>query len=564
MKRNVILLTLLAVLFLPVSLSQNLPAETNQVMYDTECKMQDNRESCILNHASQGNPQLEKPCSISIPHSEIQNPKLDKAEFVQKTMKLQMPFIANNGQMGEQVIFYAKTFGGMVFVTKEGEIVYSLPKSENPEDGGKNRKFKIQDSKFKMQDPQSEFRNPHCEADPKSAIVRLSTHDEVQNPKSALKGIALKETLIGVDSPLKRGEKVVCNKTPNPNNKNETHPRHPLLEGRSGVALKEEFVGAKVKTIQGEGPSVTTVNYFTGNDPSKWKTDISTYDMVNLGEIYKGIELRLKAYRDNVEKLFCVKPGGSPDSIKIYLEGIEGLRVNKDGQLEADTEHGPVKFTKPVAYQEIDGKRVEVEVEYRIQESGDRKQKGKFKIQDSKFKMQNPNAETPNSEIQKLQSASSDLKNLKSEVQNRKSKIVKHKHTYGFTVASYDRTKDLIIDPLLASTYLGGSNNDYVNSLTLDTSGDVYVAGYTDSTDFPTTIGAYDISQTGSSYFFVSKLDGGLTSLLASTYLGGSDYDGGYSLALDTSGNVYVMGETDSSDFPTTSGAYDTSSNGVI
>src|SRR3989338_7110077 len=235
MKRNVILLALLAVLFLPVSLSQNLPAETNQVMYDTECKMQDNRESCILNHASQGNPQLEKPCSISIPHSEIQNPKLDKAEFVQKTMKLQMPFIANNGQMGEQVIFYAKTFGGTVFVTKEGEIVYSLPKSENPEDGGKNRKFKIQDSKFKMQDPQSEFRNPHFEINPNSkfqndvvcspprvealnkakgqqmvSVLKLDSspsaqHDReepaIQNPKSALKGIALKETIIGADSP---------------------------------------------------------------------------------------------------------------------------------------------------------------------------------------------------------------------------------------------------------------------------------------------------------------------------------------------------------------------------
>src|SRR3990170_1394117 len=340
MKRNVILLTLLAVLFLPVSLSQNLPAETNQVMYDTECKMQDNRESCILNHASQGNPQLEKPCSISIPHSEIQNPKLDKAEFVQKTMKLQMPFIANNGQMGEQVIFYAKTFGGTVFVTKEGEIVYSLPKSENPEDGGKNRKFKIQDSKFKMQDPQSEFRNPHCEADPKSAIVRLSTHDEVQNPKSALKGIALKETLIGVDSPLKRGEKVVCNKTPNPNNKNETHPRHPLLEGRSGVALREEFVGAKVKTIQGEGESITKVNYFKGNDSSKWKSNISTYDTVSLGEVYEGIELRLKAYGNNIEKLFYVKPDASPEDIKLTLSSARGIRVSEKGELVVETELG--------------------------------------------------------------------------------------------------------------------------------------------------------------------------------------------------------------------------------
>ena len=96
MKRNCILITLLVVLFLPLSLSQNLPAN-------------------------------EAVAQLSNPQSEIKNPKLDKAEFAQKTQKLQMPFIANEGQVDECVAFYAKTFGGTVFVTKEGDIVYSLP-----------------------------------------------------------------------------------------------------------------------------------------------------------------------------------------------------------------------------------------------------------------------------------------------------------------------------------------------------------------------------------------------------------------------------------------------------
>ncbi|HJW86793.1 MAG TPA: SBBP repeat-containing protein, partial [Candidatus Brocadiaceae bacterium] len=125
---------------------------------------------------------------------------------------------------------------------------------------------------------------------------------------------------------------------------------------------------------------------------------------------------------------------------------------------------------------------------------------------------------------------------------------------------------DSELTSLLASTYLGGSNYDVGNSLILDSSGNVYVTGNTESTNFPTTNGAYDVSYNGSYYFggdvFVSKLDGGLTSLLASTYLGGSNDDYGYSLTLDTNENVYVTGNTKSTDFSTTSGAYDTSFDG--
>ena len=246
-----------------------------------------------------------------------------------------------------------------------------------------------------------------------------------------------------------------------------------------------------------------------------------------MGEVYDGIGLRLKAYGNNVEKLFTVTPDANPEAIKVGISGATALKVNEDGQLEAETELGPVKFTKPVAYQEIDGKRVVVACGYTIAE----------RVNNLEFGFWNLDC-FPYSAFRNLKSANSDSQNPQSAIQNPKLE-------YGFTVASYDKTKDLIIDPLLASTYLGGSYYEYVGySLALDTSGNVYVTGYTYSLDFPTTSGAYDTSLNGygSADVFVSKLDGGLTSLLASTYLGGSSYDYGYSLALDPSGNVYVTG----------------------
>jgi hypothetical protein len=337
--------------------------------------------------------------------------------------KLEIPFIANKGQTNEQVEFYANTFGGCVFVTKDGEIVYSLP----------------------LQD-------------------------------------------------FGAGEK----------NKEEAQ----IIKG---VAFKESLVGGKIDKVKGEKISTVTVNYFKGKTPSMWNGNISTYELVNFGEVYKGIDLKLKAYGNNVEKLFYVKPNADVGVIRLRLSGAKILTVNEKGQLEVEIDSRIVKFTKPVAYQENMGERKEVAVNYSL--------------------------------------FNSECSNLQPET------------IYGFVVDNYDRAKELVIDPLLASTYLGGAHDDSANSTAIDHVGNIYVTGKTSSSDFPTMLRAYDTSYNGNDAF-VSKLSGDLSRLLASTYLGGSDNEVARSITMASDGSVYMSGETWSSDFPTTIGAYDNSFNG--
>ncbi len=350
-----------------------------------------------------------------------------------EVQKLQMPFIANNGQVDERILFYAQTFGGTVFVNKDGEIVYSLPESRHGSEGTKDRE----------------------------------------------------------------------------GNQTQNH----LMQDARGIALKEQLVGGTIDEIKGASKSVATVNFFTGNNPSQWRSNIPTYEVVEMGEVYEGIELRLKAYGNNVEKVFTVKPDANHETIRIRMEGAQRLMVNTAGELVAETELGAVKFTKPVAYQEIEGKRVDVVVEY-------------------------------------------NLLNPKSKIQNPKSE-------YGFKVAGYDRKKALIIDPLLASTYLGGPYEDRGKSIAVDAEGNVFVAGETLSSEFPTTPGAYRTSRKGNTDVFVSKFNSGLTHLLASTFLGGAlNHERTCSIAIDAGGNVYVAGATYSTDFPVTRGTYDATGNG--
>lgn len=243
-----------------------------------------------------------------------------------------------------------------------------------------------------------------------------------------------------------------------------------------------------------------TSSYFVG-DRSTWRRGVTSFGRVRYRDLYPGIDMVFRGDRSGAEYDFVVAPGSDPDRIGYRLRGADALRIS-GGDLVAATAAGDFVHRAPVAYQLIDGERRTVDAEFRLAHG-----------------------------------------------------------VVSFDLGTYDRRLPLVIDPetdLEYSTYLGGSSYDEAEAIVLD-GGDAYLAGTTYSPEFPTTIGAYDSTESFSDAF-VSRisLDGaGPADLVYSTFIGGAFYDHGRDLAVEN-GDVYLTGSTESSDFPTTAGAYDT------
>jgi hypothetical protein len=272
--------------------------------------------------------------------------------------------------------------------------------------------------------------------------------------------------------------------------------------------VSERWVGGKVQAIRGEEELVTKVSYFLGNDPAKHRSGLSSYRYVSLGEVWPGVKVKLKASQKTVEKLLYVRPGANLGKVRIELKGAQRVRLSEQGEIVIETGLGELVLSKPVAWQEKDGKKLPVQASYRL------------------F----------------------------------------GKNRYGFVVAGADPSLPLVIDPILQSTYLGGSGDDGAYALAIAGSGDVYVAGITDSTNFPHTSGGAQASFSGGfNDAFVARLSSSLTQMLQSTYLGGSGDDGAYALAIHPStGEVYVAGSTASTDFPHTAGGAQATGGGFL
>ncbi len=262
-------------------------------------------------------------------------------------------------------------------------------------------------------------------------------------------------------------------------------------------ALSLNFVGAGGKTsIVASEPMPGRVNYFIGNDRSRWRRNVPTFGAVTYRDVYENVDIKFYGSNRRLEHDVIVRPGGDVSRVVFAYRGIKGLKLTEAGDLEVMLEKGSLIEKKPVIYQEIGGSRVAVDGTYKLLGRKD------------------------------------------------------GAYVYGFDVASYDHSKDLVIDPVLVySTYLGGSDYDNAYAIALDGTGAVYVTGYTWSLDFPVV----NPLQGTISHFtdlFVTKLSPSGSALVYSTFLGGFGYENGYAIAVDITGAVYITGDTDSTNFP--------------
>lgn len=317
------------------------------------------------------------------------------------------------------------------------------------------------------------------------------------------------------------------------------------------------------------GPLLDQVsNYYLGSDPSHWITGAKHYATVTVADAWPGIDVLYHGGPDGGLKYdFIVQPGASPDSIALRFEGHDDLTVEEDGRLAIHTALGTQYHDAPYVYQEVDDQEVAVSSHYQLIDST-----VGFVVGDYDESL--PLIVDPLIYSTFIQSnaAITDVS-----VDNAGNAYISGSYYgsgYPTTLGAYDTSangkEDGVVtklnptgDGLLFSTYFGGSETEYVRVSALDNSGNFYVTGSTQSTNFPTSTGAYQNSyQGGSLDGFAIKFSAAGT-LVYSTYLGGSEWDDAYGIAADDSGNAYVTGTTLGGTFPTTVGAYDRTSSGL-
>jgi len=262
------------------------------------------------------------------------------------------------------------------------------------------------------------------------------------------------------------------------------------------VAFSTTVAGANpTAAVIGVDPLPGTANFFIGNDPLTWRSGLATYGGVEYHNILPGVDLTYRGNNGVLKREFVVAPGADASGIVITYDNIDGLAYGPGGTLQVQTPSGVLTETAPVCYQVINGKNVDVPAQYNI-------------LTDSRV---------------------------------------------SFSFGAYDTAYPLVIDPaLLYSSYLGGTKNDGAMGVAVDSLGQAYVTGYTESNNFP--INWTNTTLKGCSDVFVTKVSANGKSLLYSTYLGGNNSDVGNGIAIDIVGRAFVTGYTTSINYPIMNG----------
>jgi Beta-propeller repeat/Abnormal spindle-like microcephaly-assoc'd, ASPM-SPD-2-Hydin len=267
-----------------------------------------------------------------------------------------------------------------------------------------------------------------------------------------------------------------------------------LPEGAHGQArIGFRLLGARPDVLPvGKDLLPSVSHYLLGSDPSIWIHGVPNHSQIIYPEIYPGIDLIFRGSGDNLEHDFRISPGADPARLRFSIVGAHTITLSTSGDLNVSLRSGTLVFRKPLAYQDSAHGRETVESSF----------------------------------------------------------VLNSDDTVQFRLGSYDRNHELVIDPVFSfSTYLAGSTADNTAAVASDSSGNIYVTGYTYSSDFPIENGLQP-TYNGSPDAFVSKLDPTGHSLLYSTYLGGSSRNYGNAIAVDSKGNIIVGGTSSSNDFP--------------
>ncbi len=336
--------------------------------------------------------------------------------------------------------------------------------------------------------------------------------------------------------------------------------------GTMSTALSMQVVGASSEASSTAlNPLPGVVNDFTGNDPSQWHTNIATYGTVSYQNVYPGVNLDYYGNQGELEYDFTVAPGASPGVIALSFQGATSVSLDSAGNLVLATPAGNLTEHAPVVYQNVNGVRQSVTGSFVLQGNGD------IGFQVGTYDTSLPLIIDPTLSYSTFLGGdfSSDAFAVAVDSQGNAyvtgdtgadtfptttgayNRLLNGSGSPGNTVTDVFVTKFSPSGTLVYSTFIGGTTDDHGTGIAIDSQGNAYVTGWTDSGDFPTTPGAFQATASFGENGFVTKLNPSGTALVYSTYLQGSSDDQPHAIAVDSQGFAYIAGDTFSNDFPT-------------